>query len=203
MLIYQQIIYTLYRNIFKVKYIIDYRMNRIEKNIKELLHELDSGKRRNMKAHLMKQVKNNNDSDNQLILFNLLMDLHEENRKLKEQGYTSNSSNILEEIKYAIEKRFESYIDNQAKSIAIQEEELGEVQQLLDEYTDVIGERVLAWRSVEYDKNYYTTIYSRQSYLDFMENGEKWINKSCGVTTMRLNQMKQEILKNKSLNRFR
>tara|TARA_R100001594_G_scaffold34588_1_gene63600 strand:+ start:341 stop:898 length:558 start_codon:yes stop_codon:yes gene_type:complete len=185
-------------------------MNRIEKNIKELLHELESGKRRNIKAHLMKQVKNNNDSDNQLILFNLLMDLHEENKKLKEQGAVSIISNILEEMKYAIETRdeskltrFESYIDNQEKSIAIQEEELTEVKELMGDYQDVLGERVMSWDSVNYDKNYYETIYSRQSYLEFMERGEKVINKSCGVTTMRLNQMKQEILKNKSLNRFR
>ncbi len=185
-------------------------MLRIETNIKELLSDLDAHKRGNIKTHLMKQVKNNNDNDSQLILFNLLMDLHEENRKLKEQGATSNSSNILEEMKYAIEKRdeskltrFESYIDNQEKSIGIQEEELGEVQKLLDDYTDVIGERVMSWNSVNYDKTYYETIYSRQSYLEFMERGENVIKNSCGVTTMRLNQMKQEILKNKSLNRFR
>ena len=56
-------------------------MLRIEKNIKELLPDLDARKRANIKSHLIKQIKNNNESDSQLILFNLLIDEHEKNKK--------------------------------------------------------------------------------------------------------------------------
>ena len=185
-------------------------MLRIEKNIKELLPDLDAHKRGNIKTHLMKQVKNNKVNDSQLILFNLLVDLHEENKKLKEGGATSMSSNILEEMKTAIEKRdvskisrFESYIELQRKRIDDEYEELTELEELNEEYHQVIGERVFDWDNVNYDEKIYHTIYSNQSYLEFMERGEKRINKACGITKMRLEQQKREIEKNKSLNRFR
>lgn len=185
-------------------------MLRIEKNIKELLPDLDARKRANIKSHLIKQIKNNNESDSQLILFNLLIDEHEKNKKLEEQGATSMSSNILEELKTAMEKRdtskiprFESYFELQHKRIEDEEEELNELEELYEDYKQVIGERVFDWSNVRYDTNQYTTIYSKQSYLEFMEMGEKQINKAVGVTQMRLKQQKQEILRDKSLNRFR
>ena len=185
-------------------------MLRIEKNIKELLPDLDARKRANIKSHLIKQIKNNNESDSQLILFNLLIDEHEKNKKLEEQGATSMSSNILEELKTAMEKRdtskiphFDSYIEIQHKRIEQEEEDLNEIEEKIGEYHQVIGERVLDWSNVRYDTTQYTTIYSKQSYLEFMEMGEKQINKAVGVTQMRLKQQKQEILRDKSLNKFR
>ena len=187
-------------------------MLRIEKNIKELLPELDARKRANIKSHLIKQVKNNNHNDSQLILFNLLIDEHEKNKKLEYSGHISKSmsSNILEEIKTAMEKRdtsklsrFESYFEIHHKRIEDEEQELNELEELYEDYKQVIGERVIDWSNVRYDTTIYTTIYSKQSYLEFMEIGERIIKKSEGVLTMRLTQMKQEIVRNKSLNRFR
>ena len=158
----------------------------------------------------MKQVKNNNENDSQLILFNLLIDEHEKNKKLQYGGTTSNSANILTEIKIAIEKRdtskiphFDSYIEIQHKRLEQEEEELNEIEEENEEYHQVIGERVLDWSNVHYESTQYTTIYSNQSYLEFMEIGEKVINKAVGVTQMRLKQQKQEILRDKSLNKFR
>ena len=185
-------------------------MLRIEKNIKELLPDLDARKRANIKSHLIKQIKNNNENDSQLILFNLLIDEHEKNKKLEYSGTTSNSANILTEIKIAIEKRdtskiphFDSYIEIQHKRIEQEEEELNEIEEVNEGYHQVIGERVLDWSNVHYESTQYTTIYSNQSYLEFMEIGEKVINKAVGPTKMRLKQMKQEILRDKSLNKFR
>ena len=117
---------------------------------------------------------------------------------------------ILTEIKIAIEKRdtskiphFDSYIEIQHKRIEQEEEDLNEIEEKIGEYHQVIGERVLDWSNVHYESTQYTTIYSNQSYLEFMEIGEKVINKAVGVTQMRLKQQKQEILRDKSLNKFR
>jgi hypothetical protein len=194
------------------------------KTIEKYLHLLDneviymdSKKKNNIRFHLLKQAKAKKFDDSQLLLFTLLIDTHInlERAEIIRDEYRKGSSDyypvVLQEMKEAIEKK-----DNRPRKIVeydtmenILQDDINNTDKYYREYEDLIWEyhRAIGVLVPNFRKTYNETaedlcIYSKKSYIQLMKDLEEDIKKSCGVATMRLEQYKQEYLKNKELKQF-
>ena len=173
----------------------------------------------NMKTHFSNMVKQNKEDDSQVILFKLLIDMNEENQKLRDSidKKVDNSyyETIIQDIKVCTENKdrkriqeFEHIGDVLSKDISQKESLQSDFNDELETYKESICIQVNNYNRTFNDScPEYLQIYSRQSYLLHTTNLQKEIDKehknNSAVTVMRLKRFQEEYINDKSLKIFR
>ena len=187
----------------------------------DILKSVDLGSKKinNIRTHLKNMVKQNKEDDSQVILFKLLIDMNEENKKLRDSidKKVDNSyyETIIQDIKVCTENKdrkriqeFEHISDVLSKDISQKESIQYDFNDELDTYKESICIQVNNYNRTFNDScPEYLQIYSRQSYLLHTTNLQKAIDKehknNSSVTVIRLKRFQEEYIKDKSLNIFR
>tara|TARA_R110002167_G_scaffold69775_1_gene196472 strand:- start:200 stop:796 length:597 start_codon:yes stop_codon:yes gene_type:complete len=173
----------------------------------------------NMKTHFSNMVKQNKEDDSQVILFKLLIDMNEENKKLRESidKKVDNSyyETMIQDIKVCTENKdrkriqeFERIGDVLSKDISQKESLQSDFIDEFETYKESICIQVNNYnRALNDSCPEYLQIYSRQSYLLHTTNLQKEIDKehknNSAVTVMRLKRFQEEYINDKSLKIFR
>jgi|TARA_R110001583_G_scaffold11418_1_gene51666 hypothetical protein len=172
----------------------------------------------NMKTHFSNMVKQNKEDDSQVILFKLLIDMNEENKKLRDSidKKVDNSyyETMIQDMKVCIENKDRKRIHEFDHISDVLSKDIEQKESIYYEYIDNLEtyKKSISIRINNYNRTFnnscpeYLQIYSRQSYLFHTTNLQKAIDKehknNSSVAVIRLKRFQEEYIKNKSLKIF-
>jgi hypothetical protein len=172
----------------------------------------------NMKTHFSNMVKQNKEDDSQVILFKLLIDMNEENKKLRDSidKKVDNSyyETMIQDMKVCIENKDRKRIHEFDHISDVLSKDIEQKESIHYEYIDNLEtyKKSISIRINNYNRTFnnscpeYLQIYSRQSYLFHTTNLQKAIDKehknNSSVAVIRLKRFQEEYIKNKSLKIF-
>ena len=187
----------------------------------DILKSVDLGSKKinNIRTHLKNMVKQNKEDDSQVILFKLLIDMNEENKKLRDSidKKVDNSyyETMIQDMKVCIENKDRKRIHEFDHISDVLSKDIEQKESIYYEYIDNLEtyKKSISIRINNYNRTFnnscpeYLQIYSRQSYLFHTTNLQKAIDKehknNSSVTVIRLKRFQEEYIKDKSLNIFR
>ena len=127
-----------------------------------------------------------------------------------------NSNNIdfnpyIDDIKQSIESsnnkhinRYESYAVNIADTLSkIENQQYIFTDELLEEYKQLIGTEIRNYKPILNPAPEMRLIYSKRNYLQYINLLDADMKKSTGIEEIQLKQYKNELLKNKELDKYR
>ena len=185
----------------------------------DILKSVEPAKKlNNIRTHLKNMVKQNKDDDSQVILFKLLIDMNQENKKLRESidKKVDNSyyETMIQDMKVCTENKdrrrvceFENVEDVLCKDISEKDTLYDLYNESFNEYKDSIGVQVNNFnRVVNGAATEYIIIYSRQCYLFHTSRLQKLIDEehknNSSVNVMWLKKFQEEYKKDKKLKIF-
>ena len=186
----------------------------------DILKSVDLGSKKinNIRTHLKNMVKQNKEDDSQVILFKLLIDMNEENKKLRDSidKKVDNSyyETMIQDMKVCIENKDRKRIHEFDHISDVLSKDIEQKESIYYEYIDNLEtyKKSISIRINNYNRTFnnscpeYLQIYSRQSYLFHTTNLQKAIDKehknNSSVAVIRLKRFQEEYIKNKSLKIF-
>jgi hypothetical protein len=192
----------------------DARCNGMMNTMEHIFKDLDCSNKQqsNIKNRIISSLNATHVEDKGLILLQYILKQEQEIQKLQLQdsGSSSDFKKYIAEMKQAINSsnkrnvdRYEKVEEDCKKYISELDNQYGEICDLVSDYNEMVGVRVPNFKRA-LDSNVPETrlIHSKRNYIYVMNILSEDIKKSSGVSTMRLEQFKQEYLKNKELKKF-
>ena len=173
-------------------------------------------KRNNVKKHIKKHLHTDCNNDSQTYLFNVCIKLYEDLQKEKSINKkldTNNDiiNNVFTEMKLAIENKditniikFEDFEEDVIEKERNKADVNGEkYSKLWQDYQISVGVKIPHFKQKLENETVYIYICSRRNYLSHIEWIDEDMKKSTGIEEIQLTQYKNELLKNKELDKYR